>query len=344
MNWLKENSFLVGLISATVVLAGALLFLMTQSLAQYHETVETYQLAVRKLQALQNRSPFPSPENLEKSRALVDQYKAELSSLRDMLAEFRPPHDNTTQIESPKLQHKAKGQAPNISDVQPQEFQDDLRVAVNQIVEKAAAAGVELPTGFYLGFSQYANSLPNEWAAPILARQLQVIEKVVTNLIDLKIRSIDSLNRLPLPEESGSPPVKAAEDPAKTGKQPSPKPSGYTRMPFDLAFTAEQGKLRLGFNSLLDSEHFLVVRNLAIQNTARVGPPLSRQSPPSTPLSTPPAGGSMNAAEHSSSGGSSPQKRAENPGSLNVILGRELVKTSMRIEIVDFAPPSHFTN
>ncbi len=341
MNWLKENSFLIALLGATLVLAGALLFLMTQAMSQYHETVETYQLAVRKLQALQNRSPFPSAENLEKSRTLVDQYKAELNSLRDMLAKFKPPHDNTTKIEARKLQQKIKG--PNISDVQPQEFQDDLRVALNQIVEKAAAAGVELPTGFYLGFSQYANSPPNERAAPILARQLQVIEKVVTNLIDLKVHSIDSLNRIPLPEESGSPPVKAAEDPSKPGK-PSPKPSGYTRMPFDLAFTAEQGKLRLGFNSLLDSEHFLVVRNLAVQNTARVGPPLARQSPPSATLSTSPATGSTNAVDHSPAGGSSAQKRAENPGSLNVILGRELVKTSMRIEIVDFATPSHVTN
>ena len=101
-------------------------------------------------------------------------------------------------------------------DVQPQKFQDDLRTAVNRIAEKAGAAGVELPKGFYLGFSQYANSLPNEHAAPALAQQLGIIEKMITNLIDFKVQSIDSLNRLPLPEESAPPPRKT-EDPQQRG-------------------------------------------------------------------------------------------------------------------------------
>jgi hypothetical protein len=318
MNWLKENALLTGLCLATVIVGGVLLFLMMRSMTQYQETLDGYQQAVRRLHALQNRAPFPSAENLQKSRIQADNYKAELSSLREELAKL---------------------QAPNSPGVQPQKFQDDLRVAVNEIVERAAAAGVELPKGFYLGFSQYANSLPNEHVAPVLARQLRVIERVVNNLIDFKVQSIDSLHRLPLLEESSTAPTSQSEEARKRGNQPTPKPNSYTRLPFDLAFTAEQGKLQLAFNSLLDSDYFLIVRNLAVQNTARVGPAISRPDGLARVTATPPTKEPTARAERSpddkgsAPGGSAPSE------SLNVILGRELVKASMRIEIIDFSRP-----
>jgi hypothetical protein len=320
MSWLKENSFLAGLAATTIFVGGALVVLLMQSMTQYREALDAYSQAVRKLHVLQNRSPFPSAENFEKSRALVEQYKSELDSLRAQLA---------------------KMQSPVSANVQPQKFQDDLRTAVNQITEKAGAAGVELPKSFYLGFSQYANSLPNEHAAPVLALQLGIIEKIVTDLIDFRVRSIDSLNRLPLPEESavGSAPQKT-EEPQQRGRQPEAKPSGFRRLPFDLAFTAEQGKLRIAFNSLLDSEQFLIVRNLALQNTARVGPPVSRQSgasatPPRLPADHPAA-----SAEQFPGSAISAQGGQHAASELNVILGRELVKASMRIEIIGFSTPS----
>jgi hypothetical protein len=321
MNWLKENSFLTGLLAATLIVGAALVFLMTSSMTQYQETLEGYRLAVRKLQSLQNRTPFPSLENLERSRSLAEQYKSELNLLRENLA---------------------KMQAPNSPDVLPQKFQDDLRVAVNQITERAAAAGVELPKGFYLGFGQYANSLPNERAATTLARQLRVIEKVVNNLIDYKVKSIDGLNRLPLPEESAASPATPTKELRKEDDSSQSNPIGYARQPFDLAFTAEQGKLRLAFNSLLDSEYFLIVRNLAVQNTMRVGPPIARQAGASAPLSPPPTDGQTAREEHSSGTASRVQKDQPAIGTLNVILGRELVKASLRIEIIDFftEPPS----
>jgi hypothetical protein len=308
MSWLRENSFLAGLAATTIIVGGALVFLMMQSMTQYQEALESYAQAVRKLHALQNRSPFPNAGNFEKSRALADQYKSELDSLRAQLAKMREPG-------SP--------------DVQPQKFQDDLRTAVNQIAEKAGVAGVELPKGFYLGFSQYANSLPNEHAAPALARQLRIIEKIVTNLIDFKVQSIDSLNRVPLPEESAAFAQKT-EDPQRRARQSEVKPSGLKRQPFDLAFTAEHGKLRVAFNSLLDSEQFLIVRNLAFQNTARVGPQVSRQGSTGAPLQ----------AGQSPGGLSNSQAPPTAAGELNVILGRELVKASMRIEIINFPSPS----
>ena len=317
MNWLRANSFLAGLAALTVLGCGALIFLMMQAMVHYQEISDAYASAVQKLHILQNRSPFPNSENLEKSQLLKEQFSSELDALRAQLA---------------------KMQSPPSADIQPQKFQDDLRTAVNRITEKAAAAGVELPKGFYLGFSQYANSLPNERAAPALARQLGIINKIATNLIDFRVDSIDSLDRLQLPEESAINPVAPqAEGARQRGKEPEGNPAGIKRMPFDLGFTAEQGKLRVAFNALLDSDHFLVVRDLTLQNTSRVGPSISRNTAPGTLPGVPYSSGPP--AEQFS--GLAPGMKGSPPATsdLNVILGRELVKASMRIEILVFPTP-----
>ena len=309
MTWLKENRFLAALVAATIALGAAVVFLMTQSMAEYHEALDAYSIAVQKLHALQDRSPFPNVQNLEKNRALVEQYKAQLDTLRAQVQKMQTP-------------------AP--AEVQPQKFQDDLRSAVSRVEEKARNAGVELPKGFYLAFSQYANSLPSEAAAPRLALQLRIIEKIVTSLIDFKVQSIDTLNRLPLPEESGI--VAGGLKPAEA-KQPDSQPKGFEALPFDLAFTAEQGKVRVAFNSLLDSDQFLIVRNLAMQNTARVGPPVSRESATGIPPKAPAAA----AVPAANTGGAAAARGVPSANELNVILGRELVKASLRVEIIDFS-------
>ena len=305
MNWIRENPFLATLTTVTALGCGALIFLMAQAMAHFQETSDAYTQAVQKLHNLQNRSPFPSIENLEKSQLLKGQYAAELGTLR-------------AQLESMQM--------PISSDIQPQRFQDDLRSAVNLVTEKAAAAGVELPKGFYLGFSQYANSLPTERAAPVLARQLSIINKIVTDLIDFRVRSIDSLDRPSLPEESSAPLAPKQEGAAQRGKEPEASAVGIIRQPFDLSFTAEQGKLRVAFNSLLGTDQFLLVRYLTLENTARVGPPISRV------VASSPAPRSEQAP------GARPESSAP-ANNLNVILGRELVKASMRIEIIDFPRP-----
>jgi hypothetical protein len=314
VSWLRENSFLAGLATVTVLGCGALIFLMMQAMSHYQETSDAYTQAVQKLHMLQNRSPFPNAENLEKSQLLKEQYSSELDALRAELSKMQTPLDPETK---------------------PQKFQDDLRTAVNLVTEKATAAGVELPKGFYLGFSQYANSLPNEHAAPALARELDVIEGIVMNLINLKVRSVDGLERLPLPEESGTNlPPQQPEGPRKRGKESETNSIVINRLPFRLDFTAEQGKLRVEFNSLLDPSQFLVIRDLTIQNTSLVGPPISRSPTPPTIQSPPESPRDQSSGSPSNHPGSTPA-----PGDLNVILGRELVKASMRVEIIDFPAP-----
>ena len=292
MRWINDNPFFAGLAAVTVAGVGALIFLVLQAQAGYQQTSESYVQAVQKLHGLQNRTPFPSQENFAKIKALADGYKSELKALREQLGKMEFPLN---------------------PDIKPQQFQDDLRTTVNQTAEKATAAGVTLPKDFYLGFGQYANSLPSERAAPALDRQLAIINQVVLRLIDFKVQSIDNLDRRLLPEEAALVPEKNAK-----------KQEVLERYPFDLAFTAEQAKFLVAFNSLLGADQFLIIRALGIQNTIMAGPLIAQSE--------------KNSASAASL--TAPAAAAPTAGELNVILGQELVKVTMRIEILDFAEPA----
>ena len=311
MNWFKENPFLAGLIGVTVIIAGALGYLLMQEMTRYQEAADGYSQAVAKLHGLQERVPFPNQKNLETARAQSAEYKKSLEDVRQQLAGMELPLNPS---------------------IRPQQFQDDLRTAVNETAAKAQQAGVTLPANFYLGFSQYANNLPSEKAAPHLARQLVLIKQLVQQLIDFKIKSLDALDRAPLPQEN---PNAAAAEPAAPQRQAQGRPGRaaghnndkdaekvFERYPFDLAFTAEQSKLRVAFNALLNGKDFLIVRALEVQNTSPAGPLVGGgEAAPGTGAAQAPGG--MAAGQESAK-------------ALNVILGQEFVRAALRIDILDF--------
>jgi hypothetical protein len=290
MNWFRENPFVSGLAIFVVVASGALIFLTTRTMSEYSEISDQYTQAVQKLHGLQNRSPFPNAENLAKSKALEAEYKAELTALQEQLAKLEPPVN---------------------PDIKPQQFQDDLRAAVNDVMKKAAEKQVTLPRDFYLGFSQYVNSLPNDKAAPLLARQLTVIKEIVDNLIDVGVQSIDGLTRRPLPEEQPS------------AAQAQRKPAIVERFPFDIAFTTDQSKFRIVFNGIQKSNRFLIIRALNLSNTSQDGPPVVQDNAQTSVTATASLAGTG----------------VEGSKELNVILGRELVKVSLRLEMIAFNFP-----
>jgi hypothetical protein len=300
MNWFKENPFLAGLSAVAAVGAAVLGYLIFQASSAFTAATDTYTASVSELHALQNRVPFPSDENLGVLKGSLEDYTARISGLRQQMAKMEQPlPENFT----------------------PQQFQDALRAAVNETKEKAAAAGVELPENFYLGFNEYQTQVPPEKATPYLERQFQVIRTLVNRLIDFKVQSIDSLDRKPLSQESASGSQPAAAQPGqKTAAEPV-----VERFPFDLSFTAEQGKFRVAFNSLLGSDHFLVVRWLRLQN--------SSPNPPAR-------GGDAGTAPPTTVGTDTPAPDAGAAGSnLQVILGREVVQATLRLEMLDFTEP-----
>lgn len=293
MNWFKENPFLAGLVAAAVVAGGAISYMVFQSWTAYTAASESYTAAVTALHQLQNKVPFPSEANLKVAQAAVSDYSSKIAELRSDLSKMELPLDTT---------------------ITPQQFQDGLRAAVNDLKDRAVANNVKLPANFYLGFDTYQTQVPTDLAAPFLNRQLAVINALAVRLVDLKVQSIDSLIRQPLPQEATG---AAAAKSADAGKV-------LEKFPVEVSFTAEQSKFRVAFNSLLGSEQFILVRALGLQSTATQAPPRGGVDP-AKPAPNPFATGQAESSESKTS--------------LQVILGRELVQATLRLELFDFAEP-----
>ena len=295
MNWFKDNPFLAGIVAVCLVGSGVLGYLIVDAASAYTASSEAYTAAVAKLHTLQNKVPFPSDANLKGIKSALADYSSHIGSLRSQLAKMEVPLDEK---------------------VTPQQFQDGLRTAVNDIRIKAEANGVKLPTNFYFGFDQYQTQVPSEQAAPFLHRQFQVIQALVVRLVDFKVASIDGVTRTPLPQESAAP--------GGGAKKPDAAEPVLSRFPFDISFTAEQGKFRVAFNSLLGSDQFLIVRSLTIQNSNSQAPAKKGSDATAAPSNPLAAAAGLPGKEQSS---------------LQVILGREVLKVTLRLEMLDFAEP-----
>jgi len=293
MNWLKENPFLAGLAVFTLAAVGVLGYLISDAAMAYSQSADTYSAAVDKLHKLQAKVPFPSAENLKALQLSRDDYAARILLLQSQLAKMEVPLD------------------PSVT---PQKFMDDLRAAVNDIRKLAEEKGVKLPEKFYFGFDQYQTQVPTDLAAPALFRQFRVIQSLVTRLVDFKVASVDSIARDPLPEES------AAPQPTGRKKDEAPEPV-FRRFKFDIAFTAEQGKVRTVVNTILAPAQFLIIRSVSLQNTSPTAPAKAAAESAAQPANPFAAAGT-------------------DKKSLQVILGRELLKVTLRLEMFDFAEPA----
>ncbi len=285
MNWVRDNKFLAAFFLAMFLGIAGLGFLLYTAYGNYAEVSETYNGQVAQLLRLQSLQPYPDDQNLRKYKEQKDVFAAGVDDLRKTLAAQELPE-------------------PQITAVQ---FQDALKQSVAQYVTKAAAAGVKLPDGFYLGFESYRNVPPKAEAASPLGRQLKAIEIVMNQLLEARgVLSVDAINRLPLPQEQGAP--------LKGAAVKKPLVAYY---PFDLKFTTLQPGFRRFLNGVVSAkEQFFVVRSVRIANSNDKGPPRALPGGAATPA---PAG-----------------EKAR----FQFVLGTESVKVALRIDIVDFVIPA----
>ena len=315
MNWIKENTFLSCLIG--VVLAGlvGLAVLVGNTAGNSVAAYEQYLQLTQTLQSLQNRSPFPSEANLKRASELKEKYKAQLVELKEEISKLQVPLEKT---------------------ITPQQFQDDLRAAVNDVTSRAQLAKIKLPENFYLGFNEYSTRPPTQEAAPSLARQLSFIKKIVDNLIGLSpenpgVISIDSIDRPPLAEEAPAAPnsgLAAAGAVQQLASRDTPKVS---KIPFLISYTTEPGKFRIGLNNFLDSKFFVIIRSLTIRNSQQQGPLIDSEKSDSSQASS-----NITDIFNPNPAG---QESPDNKTTLNVILGREVLQINAVLEMVDFHLP-----
>jgi len=299
MSWVKENKFLAGFLGATVVGAGALGYLFSQAKGRYDEQYAAYEQEASELNRLEGLQPYPNAENIKKVEAQRDEYVAQANQLVSKASEVEFELQSVTATE----------------------FQDKLRVAVDDVNQRALARNIKVPERFSLGFERYLTDLPRPEAAAPLARQLAAVKLVADAIIDSQVGEIKSLTRTELPEERGA---VAGEDAAKEARTSKSSKPLVEANPIELVLFGKQPQIRNALNKIVSSDkQFFIPRLITVTNEQQDGPSRTPESGPQTP----PVGDPGNP------GGPTPA-----PTSVSkYIVGEENVEFNLILEIADFA-------
>src|SRR5580700_4900945 len=93
MNWISENKFLAGFIGFMIVGVGALGYLLFGAISDFSTQQAAYTGAMRKLDELQKRIPYPNDKNYQTYKGQGDQLKVVIDSLNQDLAKVQFPID-----------------------------------------------------------------------------------------------------------------------------------------------------------------------------------------------------------------------------------------------------------
>lgn len=312
MSWFRQNRFLGAFLIVFAVLTILALYFLLHEKGRADEEQARLESTATDLNRLRASKPFPNETNLRKTREQVESYRASLAALES------------------DLKTRTLPAVP----IQPNEFQAQLRQTVNSVVESAASNKVKLPDHFYLGFDEYATSLPNSTAAPLLGQELQAIAIVADLIVSARVDAFTSLTRTPLPEEKENPaatpePEKERERSRGRGKTAGPKrkeaaaPVIASRA-VEIGFSASPTATRKVLNGIATAkDQLFVIRTLNMKNQVDKGPPRGSTGG-SAPAATP--------APAASPGGTPA------PAGISFIVGTEHLDVQMKIEIINLLP------
>ena len=85
-----------------------------------------------------------------------------------------------------KLKEELKVRVAPAPPLKPNEFQSQLRLAINAVTDKARGNKIKLPDKFFLGFDEFVAALPEESAAPFLGQELAQIDWLVNGLLEAR--------------------------------------------------------------------------------------------------------------------------------------------------------------
>ncbi len=292
MNWFRENRFLGRFVIALALATLVATYLFFAAKSGFDEATAKFAEATNESARLERLDPFPNQTNVRKMKTHIANYTASLDRLRADL----------------------KARVPAPPPLAPDQFQTHLRQSVNAISDRAKANKVKLPDSFYLGFDEFASSLPTTEAAPLLGQQLSQIELLMTALIDARVESVVSFKRV-----GAAQPV-ALPTPPASAKIPSGAPgqNSVERTVVEFAFTGQPSASRKVINQISSTaDQLFVIRALHVRNEKDKGPARTQTADASAPASAPIA------------------KSAASPA-IQFIVGTEKLETSARVELVRF--------
>lgn len=304
MSWFPEDKSLRIILVSVVVLAAAASLWLLNTWRDWRNALDRFTGIAGELNRLERLTPYPSVENLEKTRTQIDDYAVALARLKANLQGIVLP----------------------IETLAPNEFQSRLRITTAAVAEKARKNKIKLPDKFYLGFEEYSSALPNTTAAPLLGQELAQVELLVGSLFEARIDALTSFRRIPIREEREP----MSPNPTATNKPAAPTNEVrkvIERSVIEIAFVSTPSAARQFLNQIAGSgQQFFIIRLLRVRNEKDKGPTREVSSEMNNPTAI--------ASSHATIPvrGSKP-----NSGSaLNFIVGNERIEVGAKIEMVRF--------
>ena len=178
---IKENKFLIGLGTLTVLASGGLIFWGMSAGSSLDEVQGKITSQKSALQRMQQLDPSPTPEAAEEKAANLEAVLVKAREAREKLLAFNPK---------------------SLEDIPASQFSEKLKASVARV--SALFPGEKaLPKQFSLGFESYAQYLPPEEATGELAFQLESLEYLFTQLAESGGTEVVNLHRPKLPMEEG---------------------------------------------------------------------------------------------------------------------------------------------
>lgn len=238
MKWIKQNSFLSGLVAITV--AGALLLwlLGTKSSGRYEKAKADYEQALADTLRYETLDLYPKPEHLENKKIAIQSYRDEAEELQKAFGRFRPE---------------------SLENISIQAFSTAVKAA-NSETRLAFGEDIQIPEEYFCGFEVYRAGSPPGDATGILNYQLGALKQLMLRLAEVKASGLINIHRPLLPEEK-----REAFAPEKG--------QVARKLPLEIVFTGTEDSVRDFLSSVVnDKEYFMVVRSWRIVNKKKIPP------------------------------------------------------------------------
>jgi hypothetical protein len=230
----KKNIIMIG----TVLFAVLLLCLSGYALYRGINDLDRAEVKLKDteetLKNLHRSNPFPTIENVNKEKQNVQLLEDGLGKLMENL--------------------KAGQVQPNAS-VTPATFMTLFFAKRTELMNKARAHGTIMPPDFAFGFDRYcaaSSPLPPPAELPLLSRQLAIIERLSSIVIDERAADLIKIGR---EDSNGTNTTVVAV--AKTRQL-------YTKLYFTIEFRAKEAALLSILNSIASDKMFMAVSSLQL--------------------------------------------------------------------------------
>ena len=308
MNWIKQNTFLAGLLAVLLIGAAALGYLFWEAKKGYAEAQGDLRLAFEGKRKVERQAPYPSEENAEEVSRLIEDVGTQADSLRSAM-------------------FAAQAMMPR--GVRATRFQADLSQKVAAVIEAAEPAGVTLPDGFYLSMDDYKVQLPLREAVDRLQFQLDAIVQLTDLLFAHGVTEFD-IKRVRMPFEKGN-----GEGEERPGQEELPVSEVY---PMEVVFEMSERGFQRVLNALSNTaravaqedeanlaegepaeDYFFVTRWMRVENEKLEGPEKAEDE-----------------LEDAING---EEAAADVAKDLKMIFGREKVRVYLALDLVRFINP-----